>query len=69
MGDEEELGKKSLEGCGYQETGYVVAHWGEPCSEVSGALRLVGGTDDHDQQRHSPTCCHTEGLSSSGIVT
>lgn len=69
LGGEEELGKRSLEGCGYQETGCVVARWGEPCSEASGALRLGGGTDGHDQQRHSPTCCHTEGLSSCGIFT
>ena len=43
LGGEEELGKRSLEGCGYQETGCVVARWGEPCSEASGALRLGGG--------------------------
>ena len=56
LGGEEELGKRSLEGCGYQETGCVVARWGEPCSEASGALRLGGGeqTATTSRDTHPP---------------
>lgn len=67
LGDEEELGKRSLEG--YRPESRLCGGRWESHAHKLPVPRDPWGADGHPQQRHWPTRCHADGQSSSSIVT